>query len=113
MLSYGPGVMRYFSFEVAWLGLLTILVLQNLAFRRSVGVIFLTRYLGKVIQDSCGLISSVSYILCGVDLYFKQIKLFNQWPEAENYPILRLHASNTEMYSNVLMFAIRWQILGH
>jgi len=56
-LVVGPAIARY-----GWgrdrLRLLAIRWLQNRAFRRSVGVIFLTDYAARVIQASCGRLAS-------------------------------------------------------
>lgn len=100
MLSYEPGVMRYFGFGLARLRLLAILALQNLAFRRADGVIFLTRYAAKVIQQSCGLLSSIVYIPHGVNAAFKQSQATNSWPDRGDRPIECIYVSNAEMYKH-------------
>ena len=100
MLSYEPGVMRYFGFGLARLRLLAILVLQNLAFKRAAGVIFLTRYAGKVIQHSCGLLPAVAYIPHGVDDVFKQTQALRSWPTMGVRPIRCIYVSNAEMYKH-------------
>jgi hypothetical protein len=87
MLSYEPGVMRYFGYGLARLRLLVILVVQNLAFRRASGVIFLTRYAGKVIQQSCGLLPAIAYIPHGVDAMFKHSQTVSSWPASGHRPI--------------------------
>lgn len=100
MLSYEPGVMHYFGYGLARLRLLAILVLQNLAFRRAAGVIFLTRYAAKVIQQSCGALPSIVYIPHGVGAAFKQSQAVNSWPEAGERPIRCIYVSNAEMYKH-------------
>ena len=100
MLSYEPGVMRYFGYGLARLRLLVILVLQNVAFRRAAGVIFLTRYAAKVIQQSCGALPFFAYIPHGVDAAFKQTQAATSWPEAGGHPIRCIYVSNTEMYKH-------------
>jgi glycosyltransferase involved in cell wall biosynthesis len=100
MLSYEPGVMRYFGFGLARLRLLAILAVQNSAFRRASGVIFLTHYAGKIIQNSCGPLSSVAYIPHGVDSQFKEIKLVNEWSTVEKRQIRCVYVSNAEMYKH-------------
>jgi glycosyltransferase involved in cell wall biosynthesis len=99
MLSYEPGVMRYFGYGLARMRLLAILFLQNLAFRRSAGVIFLTRYAGSVIQKSCGLLSRVTYIPHGVDASFK-FPSENTWTVCDGRPIECIYVSNAEMYKH-------------
>ena len=98
MLSYEPGVMRYFGYGFARLRLLGILVLQNIAFRRAAGVIFLTRYAGNVIQRSCGLLPTVAYIPHGVDAVFKPTQALRSWPSMGERPIRCIYVSNAEMY---------------
>lgn len=100
MLSYEPGVMRYFGYGLARLRLLLILVLQNVAFRRSAGVIFLTRYAGKVIQQSCGSLKSVAYIPHGVGNAFKEVTPERSWPESDERAVKCVYVSNAEMYKH-------------
>ena len=100
MLSYEPGIMRYFGWGYARLRLLAILVLQNLAFKRAAGVIFLTRYAGKVIQHSCGPLPAVAYIPHGVDAAFKQTQALRSWPTVGERPIRCIYVSNAEMYKH-------------
>lgn len=100
MLSYEPGVMRYFGYGLARLRLLVILLLQNRAFRRADGVVFLTRYAAEVIQQSCGPLSSVAYIPHGVDASFRRSEAVNLWPEVGGRPIRCIYVSNAEMYKH-------------
>jgi glycosyltransferase involved in cell wall biosynthesis len=100
MLSYEPGVMRYFGYGLTRLRLLAILYLQNLAFKRAVGVIFLTRYSAKIIQQSCGTLTSIAYIPHGVDPAFQKVQQNNAWPLAGARPIRCIYVSNTDMYKH-------------
>ena len=100
MLSYELGVMRYFGYGIARLRLLAILVLQNMAFRRAAGVIFLTRYASKVIQQSCGTLPSVVCIPHGVGATFQQSSQLNAWPSAGERSIRCTYVSNAEMYKH-------------
>ena len=70
MLSYEPGVMESYGFSIARLRLEVILRVQNLAFKRSTGVIFLTKYACNVISAVCGGLNNVSIIPHGVDNVF-------------------------------------------
>lgn len=103
LLSYEPGMMRYHGFSLARLRLLAILVLQNLAFRRAAGVIFLTRYAAKVIQQSCGQLPSTVCIPHGVDAAFKESRQVNTWPVVDERPIRCIYVSNAEMYKHQWM----------
>jgi glycosyltransferase involved in cell wall biosynthesis len=98
LLSYEPGMMRYFGFGLARMRLLAILFLQNLAFRRSESVIFLTRYAGKVIQQSCGLLQNIAYIAHGVDAVFKYSQEVKSWPVSGERSISCIYVSNAELY---------------
>jgi glycosyltransferase involved in cell wall biosynthesis len=100
MLSYEPGVMRYFGYGIARIRLLTILRIQNLAFRRAIGVIFLTHYAAKVIQQSCGPLPSTICIPHGVDVAFKQSQPVTSWPAEGQRPIRCIYVSNAEMYKH-------------
>ena len=100
MLSYEPGVMRLFGWGKARLRLLTILWLQNMAFRHADGVIFLTHYAGGVIQQSCGPLPRVAYIPHGVGSNFQQIQRQVKWPKPGERPIRCLYVSNAALYKH-------------
>jgi glycosyltransferase involved in cell wall biosynthesis len=100
MLSYEPGIMRYFGYGLSRFRLLAILLLQNLAFKRAAGVIFLTRYASKVIQHSCGLLSNVAFIPHGVGTEFKQAQVTLSWPAMGERSIRCIYVSNAEMYKH-------------
>lgn len=105
MLSYEPGVMRYFGLGKERLRLILILILQNWAFRFSNGVIFLTHYAATVIQKSCGTLKRVAYIPHGVGSDFKQIKKSQPWPRYGKREIRCLYVSNTSMYKH------QWEVV--
>lgn len=98
MLSYEPGVIQLFGYGKARLRLILLRYMQNKSLRAADGVIFLTRYAAKVIQQYCGSLPSIAYIPHGVGTAFKQSKQFNSWPEAGERPIHCLYVSNTAMY---------------
>lgn len=100
MLSYEPGVMRYFGYGLSRLRLLVILVLQNLAFRRAEGVIFLTEYAAKVIQKSCGVLTNFICIPHGVDSMFKLDRAVTSLSDNKKPPTRCVYVSNTEMYKH-------------
>jgi len=100
MLSYEPGAMRFFGFGFDRLRLVTILLIQNLAFKRSKGVIFLTRYAGNVIQKSCGTLPRVAYIPHGVGEEFKNTQPLFEWPKKGERSINCVYVSNAEMYKH-------------
>ncbi|WP_114652003.1 glycosyltransferase family 4 protein [Polynucleobacter necessarius] len=101
MLSYEPKVMHYFGYGLARLRLIAILVIQNFAFRRAKGVIFLTQYAANVIQRSCGFLPSFVCIPHGVDTSFKLAKPSNVWPVVGGgRPISCIYVSNAAMYKH-------------
>jgi glycosyltransferase involved in cell wall biosynthesis len=93
MLSYEPGMMRHFGYGRKRLRLVAILVLQNMAFRRSNGVIFLTRYAAEAIKRSCGILPQVAYIPHGVGRNFKQSRKIQAWPNSGERPISCIYVS--------------------
>ena len=93
MLSYEPGVMQYFGYGKTRLRLLTILLLQNLAFKHADGVIFLTRYAGNVIQKSGGILSKVAYIPHGVGENFRIVNPIQKRFGNDDQPIECLYVS--------------------
>jgi glycosyltransferase involved in cell wall biosynthesis len=105
MLSYEPGIMQLFGWGKARLRLLTILWLQNKAFRRADGVIFLTRYAGNVIQQSCGALPRVAYIPHGVGDSFRQIRRQTEWPQPDERPTHCLYISNAALYKH------QWEVV--
>lgn len=100
MLSYEPGVMNYFGYSKARLRLMAILWLQNRAFRFADGVIFLTKYAAKVIQQFCGVLYHIAIIPHGVGNDFKRIQKALAWPESEKQPIRCFYVSNAAMYKH-------------
>ena len=71
MLSYESGEMYRNGFSKSTLRLLIIKYLQNASLRSSSGVVFLTRYAGRIIQESSGVLPNVSYIPHGVSETFR------------------------------------------
>jgi glycosyltransferase involved in cell wall biosynthesis len=113
LLSYEPGMMRYYGFWLARLRLMAILVLQNLAFQRARGVIFLTHYAAKVIQQSCGSLPSIACIPHGVNAAFKQVRQVNAWPLEGARPIRCIYVSNAEMYKHQWVVVEAIALLRH
>ncbi len=100
VLSYEPGAWKYIRDPKQLLRLIAILVVQNLAFRFSAGVIFLTRHAGRVIQRSCGPLPRVAYISHGVGEEFRQVWQGTEWPQDRGRPIRALYVSNAELYKH-------------
>lgn len=100
MLSYEPGIMKYFGFTIARLRLLTILLIQNRAMRFAEGVIFLTRYAAQVIQRTTGILNRIAVIPHGVSPTFKQQTLAKPWPGGNERPLRCLYVSNIALYKH-------------
>jgi len=100
MLSYEQGEMKRYGFSVAHLRLLVIKYVQNSSLRAAAGVIFLTRYAGKLIQDSSGLLSCIAYIPHGVSEQFRTMEPANNWPINNSRPIHCLYVSNIAPYKH-------------
>jgi glycosyltransferase involved in cell wall biosynthesis len=104
LLSYEPGVMALFAWGRARIRLLAIRYLQNAAFRRASGVIFLTQYAANLIQSICGPLGNSKVIPHGVNSRFfanreaitADKKVFSAGVTSE--PIRCLYISNTALY---------------
>ena len=80
LLSYEKGLMEDLKFGYDRIRLFFILYLQNKTFKNSNGVIFLTKYAGKLIQQSCGHLFNSIVIPHGVDKIFKDFKYSTDFP---------------------------------
>jgi glycosyltransferase involved in cell wall biosynthesis len=104
LLSYEPGVMALFAWGRARIRLLAIRCLQNAAFRRASGVIFLTQYAADLIQSICGPLGNSKVIPHGVNSRFfanreaitAEKKVFSASVPSE--PIRCLYISNAALY---------------
>lgn len=100
MLSYEPGVMKYFGYGRARVRLILILLLQNLTFRRAEGVIFLSKYAGEIIQNSCGKLKNISFVPHGVDESFNVQKLSDKKLSNDKKEVECIYVSNFDMYKH-------------
>lgn len=105
MLSYEPGVMQHFGWGISRLRLRVILFVQNCAFKRAQGVIFLTRYAGRVIQNSCGKLEKVAYIPHGIDDVFESVERIPASAMHDMPSIRCLYVSNAAPYKH------QWQVV--
>ena len=104
LLSYEPGVMSSFAWGRARIRLLVIRYLQNAAFRRASGVIFLTQYAANLIQSICGHLRNMKVIPHGVNPQFfgnsqviaTEKRVFSAGTMSE--PIRCLYISNAALY---------------
>lgn len=100
MLSYEQGVMKHFGLGYARLRLLAILYIQNAAFRRAQGVIFLTQYAARVIQDSCGHLNRISIVPHGIGEAFLQYDVVLYFPIAARRQIRCVYVSPVSRYKH-------------
>jgi glycosyltransferase involved in cell wall biosynthesis len=102
LLSYEPGVMQSYPHGYAHLRLQAIKIIQNLAFRRSRGVLFLTQYAADLIQQSCGRLSHTAIAPHGIDEAFRRINRPDpsDAPEGAERPIRCIYVSNADLYKH-------------
>ena len=105
MLSYEPGEMRRYGLSRAWLRLLILQYVQACSLKRAHGVIFLTKYAAKVIQEFTGPLPKVAVIPHGVGEAFrrKQDDIIRPW--SPGAAIRCVYVSNAEMYKH------QWQVV--
>lgn len=100
LLSYEPGVMRYFGFTLARLRLVLLYYIQNRSMRHAEGVIFLTGYVANLVQQVTGRLDKTTVIPHGIDNAFKKQKVTKPWPANREEAIRCVYVSNTEMYKH-------------
>ena len=100
LLSYEDGIMQLFGWGPRRLRLIAIRFLQNRAFRRASGVMFLSSYSSEVIQRSCGVLSRTAIVPHGVATEFFEVRPDYNWRQAGNKPIECVYVSNAEMYKH-------------
>jgi glycosyltransferase involved in cell wall biosynthesis len=100
MLSYEKGEINRFGFSLAGLRLYILRFVQNRSLKASEGVIFLTEYAAKIIQNYCGQLSNFTIIPHGVSSAFRISSNFGQWRRSENQPIKCIYVSNVELYKH-------------
>ena len=102
LLSYEPGVMQRYPWGRNRLRLETIKVIQNLAFRRSKGVLFLTKYAADLIQLSCGNLLRTALAPHGIDDNFRDVlpRDCKSPVESIDRVIRCVYVSNVDMYKH-------------
>ena len=99
MLSYEPEEMRRYGFTLARLRLELLKLIQNTAFKRAEGVIFLTNYAASVIQRSCGEIKNFRVINHGVSESFRKKYVKTRYvKQKKKYGIV--YVSNVDLYKH-------------
>lgn len=102
LLSYEPGVMQSYTWGRDRLRLEVIKIIQNQAFRRSKGVLFLTKYAAELIQKSCGNLSRMALAPHGIDDIFRNVGTFEENLSFDGAvrPVRCVYVSNTDMYKH-------------
>lgn len=105
LLSYEPGVMQSFEWGLARLRLKAILHVQNAAFRRSEGVIFLTNYASTLIQGCTGPLGNAVVIPHGVGDAFRTVGRNAESPAGSKGPVRCLYVSPISRYKH------QWEVV--
>jgi len=100
MLSYEPGAMRRYGISRAWFRLLLLKYVQAHSLKRARGVIFLTNYAAKVIQEFTGPLPKVAIIPHGVGEAFRRKSNDVIRPWQSGAAIRCVYVSNAEMYKH-------------
>jgi len=100
MLSYEPGEIRRFGVSRARVRLVLLRVIQSQSMRFADGVIFLTEYAAKVIQQTTGRLRRTSVIPHGVGKAFSERNAEAPWPADQEKAIRCVYVSNASMYKH-------------
>jgi glycosyltransferase involved in cell wall biosynthesis len=107
LLSYEPGVMTKFGWSRARLRLILIRWVQNAAFRRATGVIFLTQYAANLIQTASGSLPNIQVIAHGVHpRFFKRNEGLHS-----RQTILSKRAIHCLYISNAALYKYQWVVI--
>ena len=97
LLSYEKGILK--KYKISWnkIRIIIIRYIQNIAFRRSIGTIFLNNYSKNLVEHSCGKLNDTKIIPHGVNRdFFNLIKVVNKNENSFNL----IYISNAEIYKN-------------
>lgn len=100
MLSYEPGEIERYGINKARLRLIALRYVQDASLKSADGVIFLTRYAARVIQQSTGPLPNVAYVPHGIGAAFLANRPAQVWPVAGERPIRCLYISNALPYKH-------------
>lgn len=100
MLSYEPGEIQRYGWSKARLRLIILRYVQNNALKSADGVIFLTEYAARVIQESSGQLRRIGLIPHGVSKNFQNLRHLLPWPVNGERPVKLLYISNADWYKH-------------
>jgi len=104
LLSYEPGILNLYKFNIHKIRLYLIKYLQNSSFKRACGVIFLTNYAKNIIQNHIGILNDSIVIPHGVSANFQNIKSNRILPfDKFEY--------NCVYISNALIYKYQWTVI--
>jgi glycosyltransferase involved in cell wall biosynthesis len=105
MLSYEPGEIKRFGLSKARLRLMMLRIVQSQSMRFADGVIFLTQYAARVIQQTTGALHRIAIIPHGVGRAFVDRDSRATWPTDSRRSIRCLYVSNAAMYKH------QWEVV--
>jgi glycosyltransferase involved in cell wall biosynthesis len=98
MLSYEDGIMDLYPVWKGRARLKLIYYLQNLAFKRARGVIFLTHYAANKIQEHCG--ELYNYVIIPHGVHMQNKVLLNRKMKSIEKQVDLIYVSNSAPYKN-------------
>lgn len=99
LLSYEPVAFGEYEWGRDKLRLKIIKVIQNYAFKRAHGVLFLTKYAADLVQQYCGVLPNIGFSPHGVDHIFNRIPFDAKFPLNEK-SISCIYVSSSDLYKN-------------
>jgi glycosyltransferase involved in cell wall biosynthesis len=105
MLQYEPGAIRSFRIGKAWLRQKALLLVQNRALRFADGVIFLSQYAARTVQEKTGKLKNTKIIPHGISHGFEAFREKGTWPTDSKQSIKCLYVSP------VLEYKHQWNVV--
>lgn len=99
LLAYEPSVMDGYKWGRDKFRLKIIKLIQNFAFKRALGVLFLTNYAANLIQRHCGKLSNIGFSPHGVDEIFIRDSSRLKFP-LHGDSINCIYVSASDLYKN-------------
>lgn len=99
LLSYESNISKMYSLGFAKIRLKIIKIIQNLAFKRALGVLFLTKYAADLIQEHCGKLKNIGFCPHGVDDIFIREPSVSKFPRSGDL-INCIYISAADLYKN-------------
>jgi glycosyltransferase involved in cell wall biosynthesis len=97
LLSYESNILNKYSWSYAKFRIILIKHLQNIAFKRAVGTIFLNNYSRLLIEKQCGILEDSIIIPHGVNEDFLNVQKSSELIEGS---CRLIYISNAEIYKN-------------